>query len=1408
MPSGLSIKFYVQIILGFPALEDKIPLKISFKVLACAVLVLLFQVSAASALPGDINSSGRVDGHDLIRLGLAYDSEPGDINWNPDGDLDKNGAVDTGDMGILSTYFGRRGVSFGLWVGTAGGPDNIHKFSRNGNLLLSISGFSNPVALVPVADGKAVWVVDADDAALVKVSSADGSRLITITGMADPRCAGVDTSDGSVWIADTGNNRVVKLLPGIIDDYTISDTTQSHIIVEGFDQPGSISVDPENESVWVADITGNRIVRLDTDISDGYDISINSDSHDSIAGFNSPESLAVDISDGSVWVADTGNNRIVKLSATNHTELLRLDGYTSPIRIRANAVDGSAWVTDRKADGRVIRIGPNGAALAVIEGLSQPVALSVDTPNGSCWTHDAAGAGDIVYLSPGGFEQNRVDAFSDIQCLAVIPDETTAAQYPTATAQLSDTLVNIGATVTLTGTGTDPDGTITKFEWDFNGDGVFDYSDAVTGTTPATYTEAGIYTPVFRVTDNDYFTATDYSRVLHVGLIAVDVDASPDQGASPLDVTLNAAVTGMAPGNTVVLYEWDFDGDGTYDDAGPASSEVTHRYSFSGTWIPAVRITDGLGNFAYGSVTVTVENSPPVAYNYASPAIGDLPLTVSLTGVAIDTDGAISLYEWDFDGEDPYDWSSETTGQTDFTYTTAGAYETRFRATDNGGLTATAVKTITVSDSQLAPTATAAADATEGYATFSVNFTGTGLDPDDGVLVLYEWDFDGDGTYDYNSPDTGITSYAYPSPGLFRAIFRVTDMDGLNDEDSLLITVKAGGTPIAVANANPVEGDVPLTVSFDAGGSSDPGGEIVLYEWIFGSPDVWIVDHGNDGIRKYDDDALYKTVSGFLKPYWVATDPNDGSVWVTDTSHDQVVKLSADGSGELKRVGGLDAPLGIAVTPSDGSVWVLDSMNDEVVKLDDQGLPLARTGGFDLPDGLVEALPYGEVLPHGLDVDTLDNGVWVADYHHHQIVKLSESGTELVRVSGFSYPTWAAVDNKDGSVWVADHVNDRVVKLLPGIPDGYHTNRSYTRDSSPFNHLSEIVGDIVEGAGALSGGLDMGGYDDYVRIPSNPALDVQSFTIEAWIKPGHTTARPIFMRGNNAGEKEVLFMLKNDNTLSAYIDNGTVIDFDGSADFTDGNFHHVAMTYNSGTNELTAYVGGSPYGAVSVVAANMDFGNSDAFIGANATNLSYSFDGVIDDVRFWNLARSQSQINTGKDSELTGSQDGLVGYWQCNELDSGMYHKTLGGFANPCHISVNSLDQSVWVAEFYGGQVTRVAKDCDRVITHVGNFSRPFATYIPPGGETVWVTDYMADKVVILSNDGTVQRTITGLSQPTGITGFLPVDSSFSSDGNGSTVHTYPMAGTYEAVLTVTDDDGNSDTDTVVIRAGDYEGKK
>ncbi len=57
-------------------------------------------------------------------------------------------------------------------------------------------------------------------------------------------------------------------------------------------------------------------------------------------------------------------------------------------------------------------------------------------------------------------------------------------------------------------------------------------------------------------------------------------------------------------------------------------------------------------------------------------------------------------------------------------------------------------------------------------------FNPNGATDFDGEIVLYEFDFDGDGTFDWNSTTPQLVSYTYYASGTYLPTLRVTDDDG------------------------------------------------------------------------------------------------------------------------------------------------------------------------------------------------------------------------------------------------------------------------------------------------------------------------------------------------------------------------------------------------------------------------------------------------------------------------------------------------------------------------------------------------------------------------------------------------------------------------------------------------------
>jgi alpha-tubulin suppressor-like RCC1 family protein len=174
-------------------------------------------------------------------------------------------------------------------------------------------------------------------------------------------------------------------------------------------------------------------------------------------------------------------------------------------------------------------------------------------------------------------------------------------------------------------------------------------------------------------------------------------------------------------------------------------------------------------------------------------------------------------------------------------------------------------------------------------------------------------------------------------------------------------------------------------------------------------------------------------------------------------------------------------------------------------------------------------------------------------------------------------------------------------------------------------------GTLVNGAGFTNGevgqAFSFNGTSSHVTIPDSPSLDsfTNNITVETWIKVNHLTPNSdwegIVTKGDyswrllaTAGAKTVYFGATGASPL----------DVTGSRNVNDGQWHHVAATYD-GTN-MSLYVDGTL--DVSHPASGSIIQTSDPVGLGYCANIpfNYSFDGLVDEVSLYNRALTASEI--------------------------------------------------------------------------------------------------------------------------------------------------------------------------------------
>jgi len=234
--------------------------------------------------------------------------------------------------------------------------------------------------------------------------------------------------------------------------------------------------------------------------------------------------------------------------------------------------------------------------------------------------------------------------------------------------------------------------------------------------------------------------------------------------------------------------------------------------------------------------------------------------------------------------------------------------------------------------------------------------------------------------------------------------------------------------------------------------------------------------------------------------------------------------------------------------------------------------------------------------------------------------------------------------------------------------------------------------------------LAFDGQNDYVNVPSLTNLSGNAITIEYWFKGSSIQSA---VRYQNGGSNYVVSGWNNNHILSN--DGGSANGLFVGFGVTDGNWHHVAMTWEQNTvNGFKSYLDG-------VLVAERTSSNSpipnqtyNLLLGAYQTSAEF-MNGSLDQVRVWSVARTAGEIQAGMNQCDTSGQLGLLLYYQFENGAGSSVVTDLSG--NNHHGTLNNMDLNAnWV---YG---TVFCASCSSVL-----IEQPSVTFLPPpsGSENI-----------------------------------------------------------------------------------------
>ncbi|RKY97424.1 MAG: hypothetical protein DRQ13_04695 [Ignavibacteriae bacterium] len=194
--------------------------------------------------------------------------------------------------------------------------------------------------------------------------------------------------------------------------------------------------------------------------------------------------------------------------------------------------------------------------------------------------------------------------------------------------------------------------------------------------------------------------------------------------------------------------------------------------------------------------------------------------------------------------------------------------------------------------------------------------------------------------------------------------------------------------------------------------------------------------------------------------------------------------------------------------------------------------------------------------------------------------------------------------------------------------------------------------------------LNFDGTDNYVQCGDSGSIGISnSLTIEAWIKvpssfPAGSRVGNII--GNFAHSPNFNLEGHTNGRLRFWWNGGELNIFTTNFDMRDDSWHHIAVIRDFTENEVIFYVDGEIRRFYPNAGSNVDYQWPLRIGGDFRANPGIPFNGLIEEVRLWNVVRTEQEIRENMHLTLTGNETGLVSYWQFNEASGDTTYDPVG----------------------------------------------------------------------------------------------------------------------------------------------------
>jgi hypothetical protein len=181
--------------------------------------------------------------------------------------------------------------------------------------------------------------------------------------------------------------------------------------------------------------------------------------------------------------------------------------------------------------------------------------------------------------------------------------------------------------------------------------------------------------------------------------------------------------------------------------------------------------------------------------------------------------------------------------------------------------------------------------------------------------------------------------------------------------------------------------------------------------------------------------------------------------------------------------------------------------------------------------------------------------------------------------------------------------------------------------------------------------LDFDGTDDYVSIAHsgvhNPAT---ALTVEAWVNLATPASnQKIVSKSNGTSTGYILGVNSSGIYVDVWNSLGLHYTLSAGSSITADTWTHLAFTWAQ-NGSLIGYINGIQVGSTSGGGRALGGATEALTIGKASWASSNYADGMIDEVRIWNTARTSAEIQDNMNSAFAGTESGLLAYYRFDDV--------------------------------------------------------------------------------------------------------------------------------------------------------------